>query len=187
MKAKTFLPLFTGFYGSHWDEPCFDGEEDYYNLPSDKDFWEFVDWNAYHNHIARGMCAELECALSDFVKGIEFERMSSPKYYNFENDAIHCEIDIQEFKIQTYLEDNRDAFADYLNGRYTSRDGFTSFYSNDVNEWMSAWSSDGSHMVGAVLDFICHNEGIEEPYDITDCHISSFYTDEISQYECEQI
>ena len=181
MKAKTFLPLFTGFYGSHWDEPCFDGEEEHYNLPSDKDFWEFVDWSAYHNHIAKGLCAEVHCLLSEYVKGIEFERISSPKYYNFENDAIHCEIDIEEFKIQTYLEDNRDAFADYLKERYTSRDGFISFYSNDVNEWIHAWSSD-EHMVGAVLQVICINEGFEEPYDITDCHISNFYTDDINQY-----
>jgi hypothetical protein len=182
MKTKTFLPLFTGFYGSHWDEPCFYGEEEYYNLPSDKSFDEFVDWDRYHTHIAKEMCSEVHCLLSDYVKGIEFERISSPKYYNFENDAIHCEIDIEEFKIQTYLEDNRDAFADYLKERYTSRDGFISFYSNDVNEWIHAWSSD-EHMVGAVLQFICINEGFEEPWDLSDCHISLFYTNEIYQYE----
>ena len=181
MKAKTFLPLFTGFYDSHWDEPCFDGEEEHYNLPSDKDFWEFVDWSAYHNHIAKGLCAEVHCLLSDYVKGIEFERISSPKYYNFENDAIHCEMTIDVDAINKYIDDNWSHFKDYIKICYTSRDGFISSYTNDAAEWIKGWEED-QHKVGSILQYICSEEGFEEPYDVTDCHISNFYTDDINQY-----
>lgn len=182
MKAKTFLPLFTGFYGSHWDEPCFDGEEEYYNLPSDKSFDEFVDWDRYHTHIAKEMCSEVQYLLSDFVSDITFEGIVSPKYYNFENDSINCEIEADNFKIQEYLYENKNKFDAYIRNNYTSRDGFISSYSNDSSEWMSEWHTD-EHMVGAVLQFICDNEGFEEPWDLNDCHISLFYTDEIYQYE----
>lgn len=182
MKAKTFLPIFTGFYGSHWDEPCFDGEEDYFELPSDKDFWEFVDWDKYHEHIAREMCDEVQNLLSDFVSEITFEGIVSPKYYNFGNDSINCEIEADRFKIQEYLYENKNKFDAYIKDNYTSRDGFMSSYSNDSNEWMTEWHT-SEHMFGAVLQFICINEGFEEPWDLNDCHVSLFYKDEIYQYE----
>ncbi len=107
MKVKTYLPLFSGFYDSHWDDPCFDGEEEYFTLPEGMYFEEFIDWNAYHNHIAKEMCNEVESLLSDFVSSIEFEKISSPRYYNFENDAIHCEIDFNEEKVMNYLNENK--------------------------------------------------------------------------------
>lgn len=176
---KTYLPLFRGFYGSHWDEPYFDGEEDHYDLPSDKYFDDFVDWEKYHDHIAKGMCNYLESELSDFVSSIQFECVASPKYYNFENDAIHCDIEFDKEKIQAYLDDNRQAFADYVKEHYTSGPGFISYYSHDSKDW--DWSTD-SHMLGSVLNFICINEGIEEPFDIQDSHISLFYTENINEY-----
>ncbi len=186
MKVKTYLPLFSGFYGSHWDDPCFDGEEEYFNLPEGMYFEEFIDWNAYHNHIAKEMCNEVESLLSDFVSSIEFEKISSPRYYNFENDAIHCEIDFNEESVMNYLNENKDAFSTYIRERYTSRDGFISLYENNAEEWLHEWQED-SHKVGSVLQFICENEGFEEPYYVDDCHISLFYNQQIDQYERKDI
>lgn len=180
MKVKTYLPLFSGFYGSHWDEPCFDGEEDIFDLPKDKEFWEFVDWKKYYNHIAKEMCNEVQYLLSDFVSDIEFECIRSPKYYNFENDSINCEITFDENKVKEYLNENFSLFKDYIKLMYTSRDGFISYYSNDASEWMQDWDE---HKVGSILEFICTNEGYEEPWDINDSHISLFYNQEIYQYE----
>lgn len=182
MKVKTYLPLFSGFYGSRWDEPCFDGEEDIFDLPEGSYFEEFVNWNEYHNHIAKEMCNEVQYLLSDFVSGIEFECIRSPKYYNFENDSINCEITFDEDKVTEYLNENFRLFKDYIKLMYTSRDGFISSYSNDASEWMEDWK-DNQHKVGSILDFICTNEGYEEPWDIVDSHISSFYNQEIYQYE----
>lgn len=181
MKAKTFLPLFTGFYESHWDNVDFYGEEEHFNLPDGMEFYEFVDWDRYHNHIAKEMCSEVQHLLSDFVSDITFESLVSPKYYNFENDSINCEIEADSFKIQEYLYENKDKFEAYIRDNYTSRDGFISRHSNDVNEWVREWHSD-EHMFGSVLQFICENEGFEEPWDLNDCHVSLFYNDEIYEY-----
>lgn len=180
MKVKTYLPLFRGFYGSHWDDPCFDGEEEYFTLPEGMYFEEFVDWNAYHEHIAKELCNEVQYLLSDFVSSIEFEKISSPRYYNFENDAIHCKITFNKTKVKQYLNENFEAFSKYIKERYTSRDGFISFHSNDPKDWMNKWNE---HQVGSILQFICENERFEEPYDIDDCHVSLFYNQQINQYE----
>jgi hypothetical protein len=182
MKVKTYLPLFSGFYESHWDEPCFDGEEEIFNIPSDMTIDDFVDWNKYHNHIAKEMCNEVQHLLSDFVSDIEFEKISSPKYYNFENDSIHCEITFDDDKIINYLNDNFEAFSTYIRERYTSRDGFISFYENNALEWLDGWQDD-SHKVGSILQFICESEQFEEPFNIADSHISLFYNQQINQYE----
>lgn len=182
MKTKTYLPLFSGFYGSHWDEPDFYGEEEIFDIPNDTTYDDFVDWDAYHNHIAKEMCNEVECLLSDFVTNIEFESIRSPKYYNFENDSINCEIEFNDKAIEQYIQDNFSLFKDYIKLMYTSRDGFISSYSNDATEWLEDWKED-QHKVGSILEFICTNEGYEEPYDINDCHISLFYNQEIYQYE----
>jgi hypothetical protein len=124
--------------------------------------------------------------LSDFVSSIEFEKISSPKYYNFENDAIHCEIDFNEESVMNYLNENKDAFSTYIRERYSSRDGFISFYENNAEEWLEGWQED-NHKVGSVLQFICENEGFEEPYHLDDCNISLFYNQEINQYERKDI
>ena len=182
MKAQTFLPLFSGFYGSHWDSVDFYGEEEYFSLPDGDEFWEYVDWDKYHNHIAKEMCYEVCMMLSEFVTDIEFESISSQKYYNFENDSINCTIEFNEGKVQDYIRSKGHAFSEYIRKKYTSRDGFISFYSNDANEWIDAWTED-THMVGAVLQFICEEEGFDEPFDLNDCHIGLFYKDEIYQHQ----
>jgi len=182
MKVQTYLPLFSGFYGSHWDDPCFDGEEDIFDLPKDKEFWEFINWKDYQNHIAKEMCNEVQYLLSDFVSDIEFECVISPKYYNFSNDSINCEITFDDSKILEYLNENQEAFSAYIRERYTSRDGFISSYENNASEWLHEWQ-EHSHKVGSILQFICENERFEEPWDIADCHVSLFYNEEIYQYE----
>lgn len=180
MKVQTYLPLFRGFYNSHWSEPSFYGEEDIFDLPKDKEFWEFVDWKRYYNHISKEMCYEVQSLLSDFVSDIEFERLVSPKYYNFSNDTIYCEITFDEDKVMQYIKDNYEKFSEYIRYAYTSRDGFISFHSNDPQDWMKDWDE---HKVGSILQFICENERFEEPWDIADSHVSLFYNEEIYQYE----
>jgi hypothetical protein len=182
MKTKTYLPLFSGFYGSHWDDPCFDGEEDIYELPEGMYFEEFVNWKDYHNHIAKELCKEIKYLLSDFVSDIEFECVISPKYYNFSNDSINCEITFDYDKIINYLNENQYAFSVYIREQYTSRDGFISSYENNASEWLEGWQED-NHKVGSVLQFICMNEGFEEPYYLDDSHVSLFYNQQINQYE----
>jgi hypothetical protein len=184
MKAQTYLPLFSGFYNSHWDDIDFYDELDLFNIPSDMTIDDFVDWDKYHNHIAKEMCNEVQYLLSDFVSDIKFEKIVSPRYYNFENDSIDCEIDFNEEKVMEYLNENQYAFSVYIRERYTSRDGFISSYENNASEWLHEWQND-SHKVGSILQFICANEGFEEPWDLNDTHISLFYNQQIYQYERE--
>jgi hypothetical protein len=185
MRTKTFLPLFSGFYGSVWDDVDFYGEDDYYQLPEGMYFDDMVDWDLYHETIARKMCDFVEEELRPFVSEITFERIASPRFYNFENDSIYIDVEFDVEMVNNYLLANNNEFDEYLEQRYTSRDGFTSFFSNSSKAWFGVWHGD-NHMVGAVLDFILRNEGVEEPMYFDDVHVSMFYNDEISQYSINE-
>lgn len=68
--------------------------------------------------------------------GIEmaFESMQSPKFYNFTTDRIFCTID--EAEVNRLLKDTpEDVLTKTAAEMFTSRDGFSSFYSPDVSEW----------------------------------------------------
>jgi len=188
MKTSTYLPLFSGFYGSIWSEQDFCGEEDYYKIPEGMYFDDFVDWQSYYNAIAEKYCEYVEESLGDFVNEIKYEKVGSPRYYNCSNDWIECEIDFNRELIELYILDNFNEFEKYIQENYTSRDGFHSFYENDARQWTEGWESD-QHKVGSVLNFICKNEGIEEPYYFDDLHISMYYTEDILPYyindDCE--
>jgi hypothetical protein len=180
MKAKTFLPLFTGFYGSTFEDVNFDGESEYYSIPDDKELWEYVDWQKYYIAIAKKICNAVENLLSDWVSNIEFEELISPKFYNYSNDSINCEITFDRQKVTDYLIKNYSEFERYLKENYSSRDGFISHYSTEPLDW--ADYHEDKHKLGAVLQFICENEGFEEPTYFEDIHISEFYKDEINEF-----
>ncbi len=181
MTTKTYLPLFRGFYGSIWEDPCFDGEEEIFDLPDGVEFYEFVDWKSYHEAVAKSLCEEVSELLSDFVSAIKFESVVSPKEYNYSSDSINCEVTFDKRLVGSYLSSNNEAFKEYIKNNYTSYDGFISHYSDDSVEWLKGWWSD-PHKVGSVLQFICENEGYEEPIDLHDLHISHFYIDDINKY-----
>ena len=64
-----------------------------------------------------------------------FVELSSPKYYNFSTDRIFVKISckfIEELKKKI----DKFALGKAILEQFTSRDGFISFYSNDVNEWL---------------------------------------------------
>jgi hypothetical protein len=159
---KTYLPVFTGFYGSHFLEPYMDEEDE----------GKEIDWEAYMKALSKSFCDVVEDELSDFVSMIKFERLVSPKYYNYANDSINVEIDVYVNKVNEYIKENIVKFDKYLKDNYTSCDGFISSYSTDVYDWLD-WSDD-KHKAGSVLQFICNNEGITE-----DC----LYDTGVSYYE----
>lgn len=71
-----------------------------------------------------------------FDLGLQFESMTSPREYNFQTDRIFCFIDPAKVKELYRKETDKDIFAALIKERFTSRDGFASFYSNDLVQWL---------------------------------------------------
>lgn len=66
---------------------------------------------------------------------LEFESLSSPREYNFETDRIFCRIS-EEKAQELYAQIQADKFAATIKKRFTSCDGFISYYSNRIEDWI---------------------------------------------------
>src|SRR5690625_3533994 len=75
-------------------------------------------------------------------------------------------------------------FSEYVKENYTSRSGFISYHSNEVDEWFDYIIDydnldDDLHKLGAILDFICqHVLEMDESWvheNVTYVHIGGYY------------
>lgn len=154
MKTKTFLPIFPGFYNTIF-------QFDFESLDeSDKD--KKINYKDYMDHVAKQACKFIESEFSEFINKIEFENVHSPAYYNYSNDSIYCIIDFNEKKVIKFVENHKNEFSQYLKNNFTSRPGFTSFYSNDVKKWDLLESLKHESKCGYIFEFICQILGITD-------------------------
>lgn len=153
---KTYLPLFTGFYHTFFSM-YFDNEVERTLEDLDKQYEE-VDFNyiEYELEVAKNCCDIVSEYLKEegFENKITFESLYSPKYYNYSNDSINIDIDIDLEQIRDFLKANKEAFNQYIKERYTSCSGFISHHSNNYKDWINELNENEEHKIGACLEFI---------------------------------
>ncbi len=167
IKVETYLPIFTGFYESVFS-PTEDMEIDYINEERENkglskiefDQFEF-DYDSYETDVAHCCCSFIESELSQYVEGVNFQLINSPKEYNFATDSIHVEIELNEEKIENikkFIFEHSNEFAEYIRDRYTSYDGFMSYYSNNPLDWLNSIDDciKHKHQLGSILEFISY-------------------------------
>lgn len=191
-KVSTWLPGFNGFYGSWWDD---DGQKEseaieHINeqreekglapITYDDCIW---DYEEYYKNLAVDITRTVGhyLTVNGFIAGYEYEKLVSPREYNFANDSIHVVMLLRsenEKVIRDYLRTNKEAFQKYIEGKYSSRSGFISHYSDDVDVWLNDDYLTHMHKLGAVLDFILgHHLKQEENIDNVDCWLYEETTD----------
>jgi len=89
------------------------------------------DWTLVSANYAAAYAAAMA---DEFKIAMTFESLKSPSEYNFTTDVIYCEISLDEVR-RLRAETSEKAFRDKIRERFTSYDGFISFYSNDLDEW----------------------------------------------------
>ena len=171
--VETFLPVFSGFYNTFWQ---FQDDDILYSINQDRDNiglspieWDCLEFNypEYEIDTVQGVILELNDILSAYVDKIEFQKIQSPKTYNFKNDSVDVLITPKIDKIKSFIYANMEDFKLYLKNRYTSYDGFLSHYSNNVEDWKEYTDNftdygGSGHYLGSVLEFICQKNNIEE-------------------------
>lgn len=155
MKTKISLPLFPGFYHTLL---AIDEEGETYHLledgMTDSDVVNVeYDIAAYEKQAGEAWNDLFEVALKeaivegnkevtdpDAVIEVTFERIKSPRQYNFGNDECYSVVSFNnEIVMNTYslaidkLGDER--FQELIDERFKSRSGFVSFYSSDIDDW----------------------------------------------------
>lgn len=158
---KTYLPIFSGFYGTLFENIIQDQEELFF-----EDEVEF-DYKTFKDDISKQCVGVFEDAFNRdmHVKlSVSFESLFSPKFYNFENDSINVAISLSQDDFDTIIatiKENKTEISEQLKERYSSREGFSSFHSTDLDEWIEDLTlefeteEDCSHKWGAILEILC--------------------------------
>ena len=110
---NTHLPIFKGYYSNPFTENIEDYEFEYINdervennkkpFKNDEDFK--YDYKTYFNELSESLCYKVWDILEDFIKEIKFIKLNSPKYYNYSNDKIICDIKPNKKAIINYIID----------------------------------------------------------------------------------
>lgn len=117
------------------------------------DLWEHVSYSDAYRDIAKDYCEVFDQWMNDNLEtplgSFKFESMDSPREYNFTTDRVYvtCPLAVID---SLYAGIDVAKLQATIEARHTSRDGFCSFYSNDLETWQDK-ASDGL----AELD---HNE-----------------------------
>lgn len=165
---------FMGFYESWHDEKCSEAVESGFNYDNEtgeeKDlpdcFWDAdINWSAVHNEYARKYA---EAFMDEFEFTGKFAEMTSPAYYNFSTDRIFITIpkeQIDAIKDKVFADEEA---REYVSERFTSRDGFWSHYSNDLND--TDWTEEplDECQYGVILDAYIEMQHREDPNNLAE-------------------
>lgn len=95
----------------------------------------------------------------DFELNASFESLISPKFYNFETDRLFVEIDdIKITMLMNWIFNNKlEKLKEVIKDRFTQRDGYVPYYSNDLEAWGDVDTWDYNQLGTALLVFVDEN------------------------------
>lgn len=188
MKIEFNLPNFDGFYHSLLDlSDYFDGaigDDENTSLISNEDF-DNINWNKTEANISKKyleLWIEKNSEILHLagITNLKYKDLDRPREYNFTTDLCVCTAKINRTKLKQYIKSvcTSDGFKEYimevLKDKYSSYDGFISFYSNNPDIWLTEYINqlDDNCIFEGFLDFITEsltdNEQIhdvmDEPY-----------------------
>lgn len=162
---------FMGFYESWHDEKCSEAVESgfNYNHEADEDqelpdvFWDAdINWSAIHQEYAKNYA---EAFGEELELDVKFVEMTSPREYNFSTDRIFVSVPKEQMdaiKDKVFADEEARKF---VSDSFTSRDGFSSFYSNDLTdeEWQEPLDY---NQYGVILDAYVELQHREDPNNV---------------------
>lgn len=162
---------FAGFYGSIWGDELDREESDWveYEVNEREEGerqhppelrlteGELVDILMSHTSYRASqqiLAKDITVALNDWASdalglplGLTFEALVSPRYYNFETDRLFADVDLKVMRelFRRSKDDGHVTLRGVIEGRFTSYDGFSSFYETDLSTWLAKPLRDWDH------------------------------------------
>lgn len=188
MKYPLRLFFFGGFYNTIHDG-VFDQEMEYILEDFPGKSWDDFNWKINYENYCRKYVLVVN---SNTGLDLEFRNMWSPREYNFTTDEIYCYLTKEDLqKISSAL--NSKTLTKIIKQRFTSRDGFSSFYSNNLDVWKEKEIEDWDELeLGTLLDAWLiennyNNEDNDLDYDCYDyCQENGQYVDYEKRWDEEE-
>jgi hypothetical protein len=166
MSSTLAVIPFSGFYNTWHDDALDRALESYFQDPDNGDAidefvehaFDAVNWRQVHETYARHYA---EAFAERFkIAGVEFDELNSPREYNFVTDRIFVKIPEAEVH-RIYHETLPKILEEVAEEMFTSRSGFSSFYSNDVKDWGPLEEWDHNQVYALLRAYVRANEGAD--------------------------
>jgi hypothetical protein len=104
---------------------------------------------------------------------ITFDELNSPKEYNFTTDRIFVNISEKSAR-KLFASVDKDVLRQYIKETFTSRSGFISYYSPDLNDWPDDITEWDHNQIGTLIevavnfdeeDYVCRLSEYDEQID----------------------
>lgn len=113
-------------------------------------FFKFTDYRVAYRHVAREYVEAFSAVAksdADLRLDLQYESMDSPREYNFKTDRVYAHISwgtvLRLFALSK--RDNHAKLAATIRERFTSYDGFHSFYDNSLQTWLDKPLAEWDH------------------------------------------
>ena len=144
MKLETWLPCFPGFYQSLFNpDDEIDSEIEDINHHRKAQGFDPIDYDdcewdnaGYEEAVAQGCVAYLNDLLKDWGVQFTFQSIWHPREYNFKTDSVNVEVELDPDRIDKWVDSKYELIAEAVRKAHTSRDGFISYHSNDMDDWV---------------------------------------------------
>lgn len=173
---------FSGFYeSSHMHEidreieNYFDKEGDGENHVPDNFYFSFKHYRDIEIDYCKLYCRMFEAWFEDqtgIKLPLEFEEMTSPREYSFATDRIFCLVPMDTIK-EIFDYTPLSILKGQIEETYTSYDGFHSYYSNKLADWLEKPLDTWDH--NELYTLLCaalYHSGVTErgwEYDVMEC------------------
>ena len=148
-RIETNIP-FAGFYCSRYDvelDAAMSSQVDHFESEYDLDeeqvseyadiLFRYTDWRQAQEFIAKHYVNAFNNCFKEWTDvdlKADFNKMISPREYTFETDRIFVMVD-EAAILALYDKVDEATLRRIIEERFTSRDGFISFYPNSLDEW----------------------------------------------------
>lgn len=120
--------LFPGFYNTILDPDSYLNEDE-----------EVIAENnpAYEAQVGKDVAERIEdSVMGDVLGSIEYVSIDSPAYYNYRNDYLIVNVEVDIKALESYcFEEHKENFARYLKDFHSSYDGFISYIETDLEDF----------------------------------------------------
>lgn len=143
ISVATVVPFFSGFYNSFFEE-----------------YWSSKD--EVGQYFVNNINDKIKNVFPSF--SYTFERIQSPKYYNYGTDEIYASATFDKDEVLNYLKSNINALTQYCRLNFSHSDGFISYLPSDEEEFINGVEQlpNNENYSSYVFGFVCF--ALEQTY-----------------------
>ena len=190
---KIQLPFFPGFYESElfnsdtlYNEFCPENMEHYREYFEDEELEADdldLDFGSYQKACCEAYTSAFHDLCPDFVNGLSFSELWSPKFYNTTTDRAYAEIELADDwkeKIIAFMVENKTCLSEKIKEDWSDRSDFISMMDNRFGDWLCRFLDDevDARYISVMLGYMLYHDDEEVQWHLASTTMEMVYIGE---------